>query len=238
MNLPVSARTFLPVIAIATLCGCAMSPSSAIIERDDFRHGTGRWIAELESGGSVTATDGTLELDVPAGATLWFSPELSGPLAIEYTATVIDAGGPNDRVSDLNCFWMATDSRSPGDLFATRRSGKFEDYNALRCYYASIGGNSNTTTRFRRYIGSATTRPLEARHDLRDADKLLEANRPYRIRLIADESRIEFWRDGERLFELDDPEPYRRGRFALRTVHSHIRVSDFRVVRLAADERG
>ena len=73
---------------------------------------------------------------------------------------MISAGGKNDRVSDLNCFWMARDSRNPDDLFAVHRTGKFADYNQLLCYYVGVGGNTNTTTRFRRYIGDANTRPL------------------------------------------------------------------------------
>ena len=50
---------------------------------------------------------------------------------IQYEATVIAASGPNDRVSDLNSFWMATDPQSPTDLFAHPRSGAFADYNTL-----------------------------------------------------------------------------------------------------------
>lgn len=199
------------------------------IDGDDFTHGTGRWIAEFEHGGTVTAKDGTLDLDVPAGATLWFDRELSGPVMIEYEATVVSAGGPNDRVSDLNCFWMATDARSPADLFATKRSGAFADYNPLLTYYVGFGGNENTTTRFRRYIGSATTRPLEPANDLRDADHLLITNHAYRIKLVADGNLIQFWRDGEKIFELVDERPYTRGYFALRTVNSHLRVRGFKV---------
>ena len=35
---------------------------------------------------------------------------------------------------------MARDARSPDDLFATKRSGAFADYNPLRCYYVGLGG--------------------------------------------------------------------------------------------------
>ena len=81
-------------------------------------------------------------------------------MLIRYEATMVQAGGANDRVSDLNAFWMATDARTPGDLFAARRSGKFADYNQLRTYYVGQGGNGNTTTRFRRYIGDTELRPM------------------------------------------------------------------------------
>ena len=61
---------------------------------------------------------GVLNVDVPAGCTVWFRPELHGAVMIQYQARMVKAGGPNDRVSDLNAFWMATDARSPDDLFA------------------------------------------------------------------------------------------------------------------------
>lgn len=225
------------VIAVAFMSGCESSSSSSsdrepLLFSDDFQDGVSRnWVVELERGGSVVSGDGRLEIDVPAGCTVWFKPLLRGPVVIEYDATVISAGGPNDRVSDLNCFWMARDARSPGDLFATMRSGKFAEYNPLRCYYVGLGGNGNTTTRFRRYIGDAETRPLLPEHDLRDAENLLVPNRPQHIRIVAAGRLIRFYRDGRLLFEMDDPEPYSSGWFGLRTTHNHMVVQHFRVSR-------
>ena len=47
---------------------------------DGFRGGLGRWSAEMEKPVRVEAKDGTLEMDVPAGCTVWFRSELrSGP---------------------------------------------------------------------------------------------------------------------------------------------------------------
>jgi hypothetical protein len=107
------------------------SPFFAIGEllyQDDFSQGLANWAAELEMPGRIEAKDGRLIIEVPAGLTLWFRPQLDGPILIQYDATMVRAGGTNDRVSDLNCFWMATDSRSPDRFFATKRSGKFSDY--------------------------------------------------------------------------------------------------------------
>jgi hypothetical protein len=80
---------------------------------EDFREGLAKWTAELEMSGKVEPQGGVLTVDVPAGCTLWFRPELRGAVSIQYEARMIQAGGPNDRVSDLNAFWMATDARSP-----------------------------------------------------------------------------------------------------------------------------
>lgn len=201
---------------------------------DDFNNGLTRWRAELEDGGAVTAKDGKLVIDVPAGCTVWFEPKIEGPVVIEYEATVIDQGGPNDRVSDLNCFWMARDARNPDDLLAVERSGKFADYNQLKCYYVGYGGNTNSTTRFRRYIGEQDRRPLLPEHDLRDERYLIEPNHTYAIRLVANGPRIEYWRDGEKIFDFEDPEPYTSGWFGLRTVTSHIEFDNFRVRRVGS----
>ena len=171
-------------------------------------------------------------IDVPAGCTVWFAPLIEGPVLIEYEARVVSAGGKNDRVSDLNCFWMARDARSPDDLFATKRSGKFEEYNRLRAYYVGLGGNGNTTTRFRRYIGNQELRPLLPEHDLRDEADLITPNAWQRIRLVAHGKLIEYWRDDRKLFELLDDAPYESGYFGFRTVSNHMEIRRFRVYRL------
>ena len=61
--------------------------------------------------GRVEAKNGFRLLDVPAGATVWFRPELSGPIRIEYDATMVQRGGPNDRVSDRTGRFAEYDDR-------------------------------------------------------------------------------------------------------------------------------
>lgn len=199
---------------------------------DDFRAGLALWRTELAEGGTVEARDGVLEIDVPGGCSVWLAQPLEGAVLISYEATAVAAGGPNDRVSDLNCFWMADDARSPGDLFATKRTGVFADYDQLRCYYVGYGGNANTTSRFRRYIGERGNRPLLPEHDLAGAENLLVPNAAQRIQLVAAGGTIGFYHNGRRLFAYDDPAPYTRGGFAFRTVKSHLRFRDFHVYRL------
>ncbi len=191
----------------------------------------------MEQPGSVTAKDGVLDIDVPAGVTVWFRQELDGPLMIQYEATVILADGLNDRVSDLNSFWMATDPTAPADLFAHPRSGAFAGYNALRMYYVGLGGNGNTTTRFRRYIGDAVERPLLPENDLSIKDHPdvgIVANKTQTVTLIADGRLIQYWRDGVKIFEMTDREPYTRGWFGIRTTKNHMQVRNVRIVRLTA----
>lgn len=211
------------ILALAIVTAAAQTPGKLLFS-DDFTHGLGRWTVELEKGGVVDAKGGILSLDVPAGCTVWFRQELRGPVVVEYEATMIHRGGPNDRVSDLNCFWMARDAR-------VKRSGKFADYNTLRGYYVGQGGNTNTTTRFRRYIGDSVLRPLLPEHDLKAP--LLEPNKPMHIRLVADGARIQYSCDGRVIFDFHDPAPYSRGWFGFRTTFSHLEIRHFRVYRAA-----
>ncbi|GAA3842481.1 DUF6250 domain-containing protein [Streptomyces phyllanthi] len=199
-----------------------------LIAHDDFRHGLGRWATELQEGGTVTASHGVLEIDVPSGATVWFRKRLEGPYVIEYTATPVSAGGVNDRVSDLNNFWNAVDVRSPDDLFATERKGALAEYDFLKTYYAGYGANYNTTTRLRRYVGEAGVRPLILDY----TEPLLVANEPHRVRIVSDGSTVQWWNNGRLVFDYVDQEPYTSGHFAFRTVWSHFRITDFRVWRL------
>jgi len=214
------------VLALAA-CGVALPLcGSGSAER-------GRWMIEQMPGGTVTVRGGVLEIRDVAGCTVWWPEQLTAPVAISYTVTAIGGDAPNDRVSDVNCFWMANDSRSLAAPFAREnaRSGKFSDYDSLLTYYVGYGANNNTTTRFRRYDGTAA-RPLLPEHDLSDTKLMLVRNRPIRIRLVARNGVAEFWRDGERVFTFSDPHPLTTGWFALRTVRSHLRVEDFRIEQL------
>jgi hypothetical protein len=127
---------------------------------------------------------------------------------------------------------MAQDPQRPGRLLEVRRSGKFADYDTLLTYYVGLGGNSNKTTRFRRYIGKPGDRPLLPEHDLQAAEFLIKPNEKQTVRLVACGSLIRYYRDDRLLFELNDPEPYVNGWFGLRTVHSHLQIGRFRVHRL------
>ena len=131
---------------------------------------------------------------------------------------------------------MATDPTAPGDLFAHSRSGAFADYNALRLYYVGLGGNGNTTTRFRRYIGDHVERPLLPENDLSVAqqpDNGIVANQWQTITLVANGEIVQYWRGSDKLFEMLDPQPYTQGWFGLRTTRNHMQVRHLRITRLA-----
>ncbi len=189
------------------------------------------WRIEAESTAArVTERAGILDIDTPKGITLWWRQPIVAPVTISFEAMAVSDGGANDRVSDLNAFWMAT-GRDGGSVLAHRRDGAFASYDDLKTYYVGIGGNRNTTTRFRRYIGQAGNRPLLPEHDLSAAADMLRPNVWTRIRLIADGRTVAVERDGRRLFTLVDDQPYTRGHWALRTTWSHLRIRRVTVVR-------
>jgi hypothetical protein len=68
-------------------------------------------------------------------------------------------------------------------------------------------------------------------HDLAAPSAMLVPNRKQTITLIVDGRTIEYRRDDERLFLLDDAEPYTKGWFALRTTFSHLRIERLRIHR-------
>ena len=208
-----------------------------LLYQDEFAD-TSHWLVEQQPGGMVTVREGALVIDDAGGCTVWLRKEIAAPVIITYEATVRAAGGPHDRVSDLNCFWMATDPAAPaGSVPAnvTRRRGAFADYDSLRLYYVGCGGNTNTTTRFRRYTGTGA-RPLLPEHDRTAPEFLLRGNTAYRITLVAAGGRAEFFRDGRAIFEYADPDPLTRGWFGFRTVHSRIEIRHFRVWKARAPE--
>lgn len=209
------------------LAGCATTPGRAPRE---LTADLTAWAVEQMPGGSVVTRDGALVIEDAGGCTVWLREKLTVPVEISYEVTVVSAGGRHDRVSDVNCFWMANNADSPDAPFAAShaRSGKFSAYDSLLTYYVGYGGNANSTTRFRRYDGTAA-RPLLPEHDLRDKRFLLEPNRVYRIRLVAHDGLAEFWRDGERIFSFRDPTPLTSGWFAIRTVLSHLVIRNLRI---------
>lgn len=218
----------------STMIALVLTPvvwAEQVLVRDDLN--TNRnWVVEQASGGHVSFRQGVLTIEDVGGCTVWWREKLTAPIVISYEATVIDKGGPFDRVSDLNCFWMASD---PGraDLLAPARprTGKFEEYDALRTYYVGQGGNNNTTTRFRRYAGGGE-KPLLPGYDKRERSVLLEGNHPYRIMLmVLADGTVRYYRDHDLIFEFKDPAPLREGWFGLRTVHSHLEIRDFQISR-------
>jgi hypothetical protein len=202
--------------------------ADSLLFKDDFRNGD-NWRAEAEASPLLAFHEGiSMTIVNKTGITVWFRHRLTAPVTIRYSAKVLSTG----RVSDLNCFWMATDPAQPdGQLFVPGRArdGRFGSYDTLRTYYVGYGGNNNTTTRFRRYDGTGA-RPLLPSHDLSAPEFLLKPDHVYQIALtVNSDGRVQFIRDGVVVFDWTDPQPLRSGWFGFRSVDSQIEIRNFEV---------
>jgi len=200
---------------------------------DDFETDLSQWVVEQMPGGTAGVIDGKLDIDDVGGCTVWFKQKIGGSVLIEFDVTMIKEGGANDRVSDLNFFWMATDPVSPRDFFANsaRRHGDFKNYHPLQLYYVGYGANDNTSTRFRRYPGDGS-RPVLPEHDLSGPKLMNVPNKTIHLQVIADQNRIGLKRDGDIIFDFFDRDPFQEGWFGFRTLKNHMRIDQFRVRRI------
>ena len=206
------------------------------------------WRIEAEASETqVLLRDDTFDIISPKGLSLWWDEPIHAPCSIEYRACVLMEGGPFDRLSDLNCFWMAS---LPPDLVLgdsvvgkgmsplptiPQRRGRFVESYRLQCYYLGFGGNYNSTTRFRRYNGDVravddTTYRPPILKEYTDSAHLLRPNHWYDVRIeVTAGGRTRYYIDGELLVDYLDPSPLPYGWFAFRTTWSHIRLTAFRI---------
>ena len=199
-----------------------------LLYQDSFDQGMKNWVVETPESqySNVGIENEKLIIDVDHGATVWFIKKLSSNILIEYHRKVIMNEGQNDRLSDLNQFWMATDPRNE-NVFT--RSGIFSEYDSLSLYYAGIGGNYNGTTRFRKYQGNGERTLIT---DLQDEHHLLQPNKTYFIQIVVYNGTTKLYVDGEQYFSFTDDEPLTEGYFGFRTVKSNQEMDDFKVYRL------
>ncbi|PKA96753.1 hypothetical protein B0O79_0392 [Flavobacteriaceae bacterium MAR_2009_75] len=204
-----------------------------LIHQDNFETDLNNWKIEQMEGGQTILKNKKLEIDDAAGCTIWFKEELEGPIMIEYDTFIINQDGPHDRVSDMNCFWMAKDMENQKNLFenSENRHGKFSNYDGLRLYYMGVGGHDNSKTRFRRYKGNGK-RPLLKQHDFSNESYLLKSNTTYHIRIIAYSNIIQYYRNGVKMIDFYDNSPYTKGHFGFRTVNNHMTIDNFKVYKL------
>jgi rhamnogalacturonan endolyase len=196
-----------------------------LLYADKFGTGLSQWLPEYRPvpQAIIAARNGKLLMDLPGDATVWFKQKLKSNVLITYKRKMIMNGGPNDRLSDLNQFWMATD---PANKNLFTRDGTFKQYDNLSLYYVGIGGNSNTTTRFRKYDGKGE------RTLLAENSELLQPNKEYAIQIAVYKGCTRLSVDGNEYFSYRDPAPLREGHFGFRTTHSHQEISDFKVYQL------
>lgn len=222
------------LILTAFLGGCGNNKHKddheieTLIFQDHFNGGLNHWITEVvpDSTVNIGIIDEQLVIDTDRGVTLWLNQELTGNIRIRYKRQVVMKEGPNDRLSDMNQFWMATDPRNP-TLFT--RDGAFKEYDSLLMYYAGIGGNNNETTRFRKYTGDGNRVLI---HDLTDDAYLLKPNHIYQIEIVVKDGVTSLSVDNREYFRYEDDKPLTKGYFGIRTTGSRQIIDDVEIFKL------
>lgn len=211
--------------------GC--NSSSEKISYKDVLNTSENWVVEQQPKGTSIFKNNKLEIIDAKGCSIWFKNKLEGNIKIEYDVTIIDEGGEYDRVSDMNCLWMANDPKNLDDFFANskNRAGHFPNYHHFTAYYVGYGGHHNTKTRFRRYNGNVN-RPLLAEHDLSDKKFMITANKKMHIEIVVRDNFTSYARDGEIIYKVNDSDAYKTGYFGFRTVNNHMLIEDFKVIQL------
>ena len=197
-------------------------------EHFSARLDTSLWKVEIapSSASKVYTKRGQLFLDTKGGVTVWLNKRLSGNIRIEYSRKVLVDTGANDRLSDLNTFWMATD---PLNKHLFTRNGVLESYDSLRMYYVGMGGNTNTTTRFRKYQGNGQRTLLK---EYKDSGHLLTANKEYRIIVEVIANRVRYAVNDEIFFEYKDPAVLKEGYFGFRSTKSRQSIDWIKIYRV------
>lgn len=199
-----------------------------LLYQNDFENNLSDFVVEtkISKTAKVKTEKGKLIIDVDRGATVWLNKKLSGNILIEYTRKVIMKNGANDRLSDLNQFWMANDPEN-SDLFT--REGNFEEYDSLQLYYFGIGGNRNTTSRFRKYVGNGERVLI---HDYKESKYMLDPNKTYLVQTVCYNGMIKVFVNHKEYFSFSDEKPFTSGFFGFRTTESRQEIDNLKIYSL------
>lgn len=219
-----------PAITAILFCTSAQAQKDKLIYSTNFTGPLDKteWITEIEpkTPATVYTEKNRLILDTRGGVTVWLNKRLTGNIRIEYDRTVLMEGGANDRTSDLNQFWMATDPRNK-NLFT--RTGVLDSYDSLCLYYVGMGGNSNSTTRFRKYNGNGDRQLLQ---EYTDTTHLLKPNITYHITTIVKGNETSFWVNGVSYFLYKDSALLKEGYFGFRSTKSRQTITNLKIYQL------
>lgn len=219
----------------------AQLKSQVLLAHDTFGQSLVHWTAEAEGQLELRYLDkeACLDIKTDAGLSFWYNKPLEGNIRISYEIQAVDQGEQLDRVSDLNCYWMASDPFNPDSIMERSefRKGAASRYYSLQLYSMSMGANENTTTFFQRFNGDYQTfRNEMKRPDIltqySDDAHLILPNRWYRMDLMVQDGRVKVLRDGEILVDFQDPMPLKKGWFCIRTKENHLRLRAFSVFSL------
>ncbi|TWT80735.1 hypothetical protein CA13_21810 [Planctomycetes bacterium CA13] len=256
--------------------GVGLFNVGALLAQDDFQS-LDNWGVQLQQRSGfepprVEAKNHSLDCLVPGrGCTVWFKKKLPTRVMITYDVLcpTHEPAIKGVQPRDINNFWMATDPATPDQgLFDPERyTGAFGTYDKMHCYYASTGGRTNSTTRFRRYPREVDGKPAE-HIALNDKDEkpgyLITPDTVMTVQLVAYDDVIQYIVDGklvyqmgrgdgirfegtdsegkaverEAVYDLDRFPVYREGYFGFRMVGTHHIYTNFRAFALEPQKEG
>lgn len=228
-------QQIISAICILLFASCNLKQSNKIDPKDP-QSVLSDWVIENQAEAMLAEKDDNItEIIAPEGLTLWYNKKLTGDYEISYRIAMVAEGNLYDRLSDMNCFWAATDPQHPTDFFARSewRGGIFSHYNSLDLFYVGYGGNENTTTRFRRYYGlyygegDDKVKPLIREYT--DESHLLRPDKWYHIVIKVSASETSYTVNGETLFSLPIQKGEGDGYFGLRLLTNHIQLMNFEI---------
>jgi hypothetical protein len=167
-----------------------------------------RWFAEGNSEAKVI--DGKLwirNLDPERAnvATIWFRPELPADVIVRFRTKAVPPAEQN--AANLNLFLHARELDGTSLRFG--RSGQYSEYHGIPNYIVTfVGGYRPGWSRARRDPGFNL---------LDEADVRSEIGREYAIAVTVQEGRLRYYLDGQKVHDVQDPEPLPGGKFGIRT---------------------
>jgi len=207
-----------------------------ILASDNFINGYQNWIAEASGNCKLvySAVDTCLDIKSSEGLTLWYKAPFEGDIRIRYEVCAVDQGESLDRVSNLDCYWMASDPVFPDSISKRmnfRKGASGRNY-SLQLYCMSFGGKSNTVTNFRRFDGKYDAFHNEMKRpdillEYKDPSNLIQPNHWYTIEVRVQMGHVQYMLDGRTLVDYVDSTPLKRGWFGIRTNENHMRVRKF-----------
>ncbi|MFC2076686.1 DUF6250 domain-containing protein [candidate division KSB1 bacterium] len=229
---PAAMLLLLTSVVAAPVIAQAYHPGDIPYFQDDFALDLRYWWWE---GGEPKIDDGELCLDGRGPSILWCRIPFRGKISIEYTARAILGLGGNDRLSDLNFYWMTSHRSKQMDVqqfFESRSAGELDPDGNYRAYRLENGGDDNRVTRLVRFDPDSGRTVLV---EYRDRNLLLEPNQDYRYRLLIGYWLLEVYRDDELVLRIDDPNLITPGYFGLASQDSHVHFDNVRVDYLLPD---
>ena len=177
---------------------------AGLVAEELFGGGLDDWV--MEGNADCEMRDSRLFVDAMPDryATIWWRRDLPADALIEYKAYVVPPGGEGNNV---NTFFYATGPEGE-DVLAVRRSGRYKEYHLIPNYLVT---QTSTYSRMRRNPGFELVSERQDFHSV--------PGETYHVQILKVGGHIQVAFNDQLAHDYTDPNPYTRGRLALRAWH-------------------